>query len=279
MSKLSPDAVLEPVEQEQLVVAMDGVGAEPGVEAVEAREAGGEEGHDAPEELRPDHELLKGGEVGDRRCAVRVGRRARPQTERRLRSARGARRRGEVRPERGWQRAVERRVDAPLGQHPRVDGLVDARLVEEDGRAVGSRGIALVDEADHPAVGVDPVREDATRSETWWGDSTSFGSFGKSFTFVKPRCASIASRASFPPASSWCVSWKRVSSASIASKRTEIPRLLMHARSVAPATAAAVEIFKATVLSCYQPAEMAEGQKMSSVADLSSAALAGRSIN
>jgi hypothetical protein len=37
----------------------------------------------------------------------------------------------------------------------------------------------------------------------------------------------MASRASFAPASSWCVSSKWVSSASIASNRTEIPRPLI----------------------------------------------------
>jgi hypothetical protein len=82
-------AVLLEAEQKQPVVTMDGVGAEPGVEAVEVRSSAGEVRDDPAEQLRPDHELFQRVDAHDGGGAVRVGGRARPQTDRKLGSTRG----------------------------------------------------------------------------------------------------------------------------------------------------------------------------------------------
>jgi hypothetical protein len=66
-------AWLERLEEEQRVVAVDGVGAKPGVEAVKVGEPCCQVRHDPAEQLGPGDQLLQHRQVGDRGAAVRVG--------------------------------------------------------------------------------------------------------------------------------------------------------------------------------------------------------------
>ena len=75
-----------------------------------------------------------------------------------------------------------------------------------------------------------PFESTWPRTRSWSADATVFGSSGKNVTPVKPSARSSSSRAALAPASSWCAPSKCVSSASIASSRTEIPRSLMSGR-------------------------------------------------
>ncbi|MFI6734803.1 hypothetical protein ACIBI9_17895 [Nonomuraea sp. NPDC050451] len=63
--------------------------------------------------------------------------------------------------------------------------------------------------------------------ESWSADFTLFGRSSQYRTFVNPRRRSSSSLAALAPASCWCVSSKWVSSASMASRRTETPRRLI----------------------------------------------------
>ncbi len=143
------------VEQEQLVVPVHRVDPQPGVETVEVGGAGGQEGHQPAEQLRPDHQLLGGGEVDDRGGAVRVGRRPRPDA--RPGGPAGAGDLAQVGPQRGRQRRVEGRIRQARFQQDRVHRPVELRVVQEHCGAVGSGGFVRVDEADQPPVRVDPV--------------------------------------------------------------------------------------------------------------------------
>jgi hypothetical protein len=67
------------VEHKQLIITVDRVGLQPGVEAVEVGEPARQVGHQAAKQLGPDDQLRQGAEVGDGARAVGVSGRLRPQ--------------------------------------------------------------------------------------------------------------------------------------------------------------------------------------------------------
>ena len=183
--------------EDDLVVAVDRVGAQPGVEAVEAVGALGEVGHEATEQLRPQHERLEHRAAGDLRRAVRVPCRARPQPC--PGRARLPGRLGELGPQRRRQGGVERRVreagDSSAALTERRARVSSRKTCEPSGSVVspGSTNPIIRPFASMPFESTWP------RMRSWSADATVFGSSGKNVTPVKPSARSSSSRAASRP--------------------------------------------------------------------------------
>ena len=144
--------------QQQPVVTVARVGAQPGVESVEVAVALHEVRRQAAEQLRPDDCLLQHVQPGDARRAVGGGGGLRPQAG--VGVARAAGNAAQVLAQLGRHRQVERRVGLSGAQHEGVQAGVEHLRRHEKLAAVDGGCVAHEHEGDGAAVGVQAVAQD-----------------------------------------------------------------------------------------------------------------------
>ena len=143
--------------QQQAVVSVAGVLAQPGVEGVKVGVAGLEVGRDAAKELGPENAVLQGVDAVQRDAGAH-GRRLRPEAEPVVACVTNAA--AQVLAQFGWQAEVEGAIGVALVQHEGVEAGVEHVRLHENARAIDGGVLAGIHKGDASAVGVEPHGQD-----------------------------------------------------------------------------------------------------------------------